>query len=76
MNVTLKISDELGKRAEHFAVDEGKSLSAIIAEMLEKLLQNTDRKGYRASQRQSWALIEKGFAGGGQRFVREDVYNR
>ncbi len=38
MNVTLRIPDELGKRAKHLAVDEGKSLSALMAELLEQKL--------------------------------------
>ncbi len=76
MNVTLRIPDELGKRAKHFAVDEGKSLSAVVSELLEKQLQISERKGYRDSQRQAWALIEEGFSGGGQKFVRDEVYDR
>ena len=34
MNVTLKIPDELCKEARHLAVDESKSLSAWVAELL------------------------------------------
>jgi len=36
MNVTLKLSDELCKAARHRAVDEDKSLSKWVAEILER----------------------------------------
>lgn len=36
MNVTLKLPDELCKAARHRAIDESKSLSAWIAEIVEK----------------------------------------
>jgi len=36
MNVTLKLPDELCKAARHLAVDESKSLSAWVAEIVEK----------------------------------------
>jgi hypothetical protein len=38
MNVTLKISDALCRRARHRAVDESKSLSAWVASLLEREL--------------------------------------
>ncbi len=36
MNVTLKLSDELCKAARHRAIDESKSLSSWVAEIVEK----------------------------------------
>lgn len=36
MNVTLKLPDELCKAARHRAIDESKSLSAWVAEIVEK----------------------------------------
>jgi len=38
MNVTLKLPDELCRKARHRAVDEYKSLSAWIAELIEREL--------------------------------------
>jgi hypothetical protein len=45
MNVTIKISDDLAKRARHEAVDDGLSLSGWIAQLIsEKLtLRNTNK---------------------------------
>ena len=42
MNVTLKLPDELCKAARHRAVDESKSLSAWVADLLRRELGNTE----------------------------------
>jgi hypothetical protein len=39
MNVTLKLPDELCKAARHRAVDESKSLSAWMAELVKRELE-------------------------------------
>ena len=41
MNVTLKLPDHLCREARHRAVDESKSLSSWMAELLERELQAT-----------------------------------
>lgn len=38
MNVTLNLPDDLAKEACHLALDEGKSLSALVAELLAQRL--------------------------------------
>ena len=38
MNVTLKLPDKLCKAARHRAIDESKSLSAWVADQLERIL--------------------------------------
>lgn len=38
MNVTLKLPDDLIKEARHLALDERKSLSALVADLLAKRL--------------------------------------
>lgn len=40
MNVTLKLPDDLTKEARHLALDEGKSLSALVADLLAQRLHN------------------------------------
>lgn len=76
MNITLRIPDDLGKRAKHLAVDEGKSLSAVVVELLEKRLEATGQSPYRQSQERAWAVMEEGFPGGGERFERESLHER
>lgn len=41
MNVTLKLPDNLCREAKHRAIDESKSLSAWMAEVLERELERT-----------------------------------
>ena len=76
MNVTLRISDELGKRAKHFAIDEGKSLSAIVEELLTERLRRSHKTKYQQAQEAAWEVMEEGFSGGGKKFNRDEVYNR
>lgn len=45
MNVTIKINDELAKRARHEAVDDGLSLSGWVAQLIrEKLTRKSTGK--------------------------------
>ena len=45
MNVTIKISDDLAKRARHEAVDDGLSLSGWVAQLIsEKLTRRNTNK--------------------------------
>lgn len=39
MNVTLKLPDDLCRKARHCAVDESKSLSAWVADLIERELE-------------------------------------
>lgn len=46
MNVTIKISDQLGREVRHRAVDAGTSLSGWIADLIRKeLAKGKNRKG-------------------------------
>jgi predicted DNA-binding protein len=76
MNVTLRIPDELGKRAKHLAVDEGKSLSALMAELLEEKLISSSTSDYRNAQNAAWELMNKGLSGASKNFKRDDLYDR
>lgn len=44
MNVTLKLPDDLCQEARHRAVDESKSLSAWMADLLERELRKKNHK--------------------------------
>jgi len=43
MNVTVKLADDLCRQARHRAVDESKSLSAWLANLVERELSDTER---------------------------------
>lgn len=51
MNVTLKLPDDLVKKARHLAIDENTSLSGLVAQLLSSRLsaRRTD-----ADSRRSW----------------------
>lgn len=76
MNVTLRISDELGKRAKHFAIDEGKSLSAIVEDLLTERLRRANKSEYQKAQQAAWEVMEEGLSGGGKKFNRDELYDR
>jgi hypothetical protein len=76
MNITLRIPDELGKQAKHLAVDEGKSLSAVVTELLVERLKTAGQGGYRESRERAWAVMEEGWAGGGEKFDRGKLHSR
>jgi hypothetical protein len=75
MNVTLRIAESLGKRAKHLAVDEGKSLSALVEELLAERL-GCSEETYREAQARAWELMQEGVHGGGQPFERDCLYDR
>lgn len=51
MNVTVKLPDELCKKARHCAVDENKSLSAWLANLIKCSLEQTQNN---KEKRKNW----------------------
>jgi len=43
MNVTIKINDDLAKRARHEAVDDGLSLSGWVAQLISEKLSHRNK---------------------------------
>ena len=74
MNVTLAIDDDLVKAAREVAGAMGKSLNQVIRDYLEHL---TDRDRVERDMRELERLsLEGGGSSGGQRWSREDIYDR
>ena len=59
MNITLKVSDKLGQRAKHYAVDAHKSLSAIVTELLEQKLTEESQLEQDARHKSHAELVER-----------------
>ena len=73
-NITLKIDDQILNRVRHLAVDENKSVSAWVTELIEKTLNEAD--GYEQARREAIDALSAGFHLGGQPLSREALHDR
>jgi predicted transcriptional regulator len=58
-NITLKVDRELLRRAKVIAAERDTSVSALVAEQLEKTVR--ERDGYEQAKRRALANLKKGF---------------
>jgi len=58
-NITLKLDADLLREARIMAANEGTSISALLAERLEKMVR--ERKDYDTARRRALALMREGF---------------
>lgn len=58
-NITLKIDNQLLTRVRHLAVDENKSVSAWVSELIEKTLKQADE--YEQARREAIHTLNTGF---------------
>jgi len=58
-NITLKLDRDLVRKARVLAAERDTSVSALLAEQLEKAIR--DRDGYEAAKRRALAILKKGF---------------
>jgi hypothetical protein len=58
-NITLKLDRELIRKARVWAAEKDTSISALLAEQLEKSLR--DREGYEQAKKRALAILRKGF---------------
>lgn len=73
-NITLKIDQDLLKKARVLAAEEGRSLSALLAAELEEIVRG--REGYERAKRHALALMEQGFHLGGVPATRDELHER
>ena len=74
-NITVAIDRTLLKRARALAAQRGKSVSGLLAEELEKLVNN--HQEYEQAKVRALALMNRGFhLGGGPYPTREELYDR
>ena len=72
-NVTLRLDELLLKQCRKLAVDEDKSLSAWLTDLIkEKLRTDSD---YEKARKRAIELMEEGFNLGGP-LSREEIYDR
>jgi hypothetical protein len=74
-NVTLKVDAELLKAARVIAAEQGRSVSALLAERLESLVR--ERKGFERARRRALSRLRHGLDLGWSRFTsREELHER
>lgn len=73
-NITLKIDDYILTRVRHLAVDENKSVSAWVSELITRTLNEAD--GYEQARREAIETLNAGFHLGGRPLSREEVHDR
>ncbi len=74
-NITVTVPDEVYRRARIRAAEQGRSVSALVAEYLEGLAaRDAEFAGLEALQREVQAEIIR--FRGGERLVREQVHDR
>lgn len=73
-NITLKIDDALLSRVRHVAVDEDKSVSAWVADLIEKSIQEKD--DFQQARKDALRRLSKGYSLGNAPIRREAVYER
>lgn len=73
-NITLKLKEDLLRRVRHLAVDDDKSVSAWVADVIERAV--SDRDEYEKARRGAVGALREGFHLGGQPISRESVHER
>jgi predicted transcriptional regulator len=58
-NITLKLDRDLVRKARVLAAEKDTSVSALLAEQLEKVL--NEREQYQAAKKRALAILKKGF---------------
>lgn len=73
-NVTLRIDETLLYRARHQAIEEKKSFSRWLLELISKTV--GEKNNYRKARERALKRLKKGFHLGGGSFEREELYDR
>ena len=73
-NITLKLDDQILTRVRHLVVDENKSVSAWVSELIERTLNEAD--DYEEARREAIDTLNEGFHLGGRPLSREEIHDR
>lgn len=71
-NITIRLDEVIVKKCRHAAVEEDKSLSQWIADVLVKVVSAHDVR--RAARERALKRLEEGFSLGGTPLSREEIY--
>ncbi len=73
-NVTLRLEEQLLKKAKHTAIEKGFSLSQWLANLLKQAVNK--ESNFEHAQKKALMYLKKGFNLGGGKFNREELYDR
>ena len=74
-NITLALDKELIRQVKILAAEKSPSISALLTDELERLVNKDD--AYEQAKRQALKSLEKGYdLGGGNYLTREEMYDR
>ncbi len=73
-NVTLRIDETILHKARHQAVEEKKSLSRWLSELIFKTV--SEKNNYQKTRERALKRLKKGFRLGGGSIKREEIYDR
>ena len=71
-NVTIRLDETIVRKCRHAAVEEDKSLSQWIADLMVREVSTAD--GQRTARERSLRRLEEGFSLGGTPLSREEIY--
>ena len=71
-NVTIRLDEAIVKRCRHAAVEEDKSLSQWIADVLTREVSESD--ALHSARKRALSRLQKGFPLGGTPLKREEIY--
>lgn len=77
-NITLRMDEELLRKAKHIAVEHDLSVSAWISQAVQEATEKDSRKDFRYKEARAKALkvLENPGHYGGEKFSREEMHER
>lgn len=73
-NITLKLDEQIISRIRHVAVDDNKSVSAWVSELIQRTLNDIDE--YEQARREAIKTLSQGFHLGGRALDRDEIHDR
>jgi hypothetical protein len=73
-NVTIRLDESIVRKCRHAAVEEDKSLSQWIADLMTDAVSTADV--HRVARERALRRLQKGFALGGTPLSRDEIYGQ
>lgn len=73
-NITLKLDEQIISRIRHVAVDDNKSVSAWVSELIQRALNDIDE--YEQARRAALRTLDQGCHLGGRPIERGELHDR